>query len=166
MATYLTIPIQNSPTVAVEAAAEIDDVRGKAIGFDANGKGVLATDPSKAVLGIAILTSGDQNRLDGKDGYVASGAQIDVQVQGQGYALVSAAVKAGDALTVDANGCFVTAAEGNFVVATALRAAAANTYAYVQMTMYCGAAAATSYEAAITGPDTKTGETTTGGKQQ
>ena len=75
MATYLTIPIQNSPTVAVLAAAEIEDVRGKAIAFDADGKGVLATDPSKAVLGIAILASGDQNRLDGKDGYVADGGR-------------------------------------------------------------------------------------------
>lgn len=166
MATYLTIPIQNSPTVAVEAAAEIDDVRGKAIGFDANGKGVLATDPSKGALGIAILSAGDQNRLDGKDGHVDAGQQIDVQVNGQGYALVSAEVKAGDALTVDGNGCFVTAAAGNFVVATALRPAAANTYAYVQVTMYCGAAAATTYAAAITGPDTKTGETTTGGSKQ
>ena len=166
MATYLTIPIQNSPTVAVLAATEIEDVRRKAVAFDSDGKGVLATDPSKAVLGIAILTSGDQNRLDGKDGYVASGAQIDVQVQGQGYALVSAAVKAGDALTVDANGCFVTAAEGNFVVATALKPAAANTYAYVQVTKYGAAPSASTYSSAVVGPDTKTGETTTGGSKQ
>ena len=126
---YTATQINTSPTIVAKAGASLDkvDVRGKAIKFDASGDAVLAGAGEVAV-GIAILTNGET---------AVAGEDIDIQVKEIGVALAADVIKAGDELAADANGAVKTAAEGQFVIATALEpAAAAGKYIRVQITKY------------------------------
>lgn len=100
-----TSSINESPVISIEAGAALEDIRGKAIKFDENGKAALAAAGDFAV-GIAIL-SNDEN--------VSVGNDITVQVRAIGYVKAGAAVKTGDTLAPGTNGALVPAASGAFM---------------------------------------------------
>ena len=128
---YTATQINTSPTIVGKAGAAMTapvDVRGKAIKFDAAGDVVVASTAGETVMGIAILTN---------DETVKAGQDIDIQVKEIGVALAGAEIKAGAELAVDATGALKTATAGQFVVATALEAAAAaGKFIRVQITKY------------------------------
>lgn len=128
---YTATQINTSPTIVGKAGAAMTnpvDVRGKAIKFDAAGDVVVASTAGETVMGIAILTN---------DETVKAGQDIDIQVKEIGVALAGATIKAGAELAVDATGALQTATSGQFVVATALEAAAAaGKFIRVQITKY------------------------------
>lgn len=141
MATYMGTGIVDSQTVTFKAAAAVDDVRGRAIALDANGKAVLASDPSKPIIGIAVLCAGADNTLDGKDGAINIGDDVDIQVKDMGYGVAGAAITAGTELTTNASGMLVPAAAGNFIVATALNTVVKSGRVFLQITKYMKGAA-------------------------
>ncbi len=112
-----TSSINESPVTSIEAGAALEGIRGKAIKYDENGKAALAAAGDFAI-GIAII-SNDEN--------VSVGDDITVQVRAIGYIKVGAAVKAGDALTPDANGALIPAVSGAFM-AIAMQEAEAGTF--------------------------------------
>ena len=115
--TYLYASINNSPTVSLKAGAEIDDVRFKAVKYDAEGKAVLASTAGEVFLGIALPTTGDAV------GKVKKGDDLDIQIKDMGMAVAGGAVAAGDPLAVNANAQLVKASAGNFIIGYALEAA-------------------------------------------
>ncbi len=100
-----TSSINESPVIYMEAGAALEDIRGKAIKYDENGKAVLAAAGDFAV-GIAII-SNDEN--------VSVGDGITVQIRAIGLVKTGAAVKAGDALSPGEGGALVPAASGAFI---------------------------------------------------
>lgn len=111
MATCMTENINLSPTRAFEVGGAVNPHT--AVKLDASGK-LVAAAAGDAAIGIALgMTEAGQD----------SGAAT-VQIAGVGYWEAGAAVAAGDLLAADANGCAVKAAEGKFIVAQALGAAA------------------------------------------
>lgn len=125
---YTTTGINTSATIVAPAAAEIEGVIGKAIKFDASGNAVVASAAGEKVAGIAVLTHRD---------VVAAGEDITIQVKEIGKAKVNGAVAKGDELAAAADGTLAVAAEGQFVIATALQAAeAAGQIINVQITKY------------------------------
>ena len=125
---YTTTGINTSATIVAPAGAEITSVIGKAIKFDASGNAVLASTAGEAVMGIAVLTHADK---------VAVGEDITIQVKEIGKAVAGAAIKKGAELAVAADGTLKEAAEGQFVIATALQAATgAGQIINVQITKY------------------------------
>ena len=142
MATFTTSGIQESITITKKAAANIDDVRGRAFTIDSGGNAALATDATKPIIGIGVLSAGANNTLDGKDGAVKTGDDIDLQVKEMGYGMAGAAIAAGAELTTDANGNLIPATGSCYVIATALESAASGAFVFVQITKYRLAAAA------------------------
>lgn len=120
--------INNSATIVDKAASEIADARGKAVKYDESGKLVLASTAGEAVIGIALITTGDP------EGKVLAGEDVDVQIKDIGQVVAGAAIAKGAEVTTDNKGCIVTAAAGNFIIGTALRAASgAGAYIPVQI---------------------------------
>ena len=136
MATYTTSGIQESVTITKPAAADIADVRGRAIALDNNGNAVVASDATKPIIGIGLLTAGASNKLDGTDGAVKAGEDVDIQVTEMGYGKAGAAITAGAQLTTDATGNLIPATATGYVVATALESAASGAFVFVQITKY------------------------------
>lgn len=125
---YTTTVINTSATIVAPAGAEITGVIGKGIKFDASGNAVVASKAGEAVMGIAVLTHADT---------IAKGEDVTIQVKEIGKAVAGGEIAKGDELAVNANGALVKAAEGQFVVATALQAAtAAGHIIDVQITKY------------------------------
>ncbi len=100
-----TSSINESPVRVIEAGAALEDIRGRAIKFDENGKAALAA-AGDFVVGVAIL-SNDEN--------VSAGDDITVQICAGGLVKTGAAVKAGDALAVGDGGALVPTASGAFM---------------------------------------------------
>lgn len=117
--TYLANQINSSPTLFGKAGAVVDDIRFKAVTFNAEGKVILA-EAGKEALGIAIATTGDPV------GKVAIGDQVDIQIKDIGLAMAGGEVKAGASVAIGANGKLVAAASGNFVLGYAITAAKAD----------------------------------------
>jgi len=125
---YTSTAINTSATIVAPAAAKLEACAGKAVKFDANGKVVLANAAGEVVMGIAVLTTAD---------VVAAGEDVDIQIKEIGKAVAGAEIKVGAELAVNASGALVTATDGQFVVATALEAAAAAGHIInVQITKY------------------------------
>jgi hypothetical protein len=115
---YVNTGISTASTIIEKVGAEVAtavDMRGKAVKYDTSGNVVLASTAGESVMGIALLTIDEE---------VKAGSEIDIQIRDNGYAVVGAAVKKGDPLAVDTNGKLVKATDGQFVIATALEAAA------------------------------------------
>jgi hypothetical protein len=142
MATFTTSGIQESITITKKAAAAVDDVRGRAFTIDANGNAALATDATKPIIGIGLLTAGASNSMDGKDGAANKGDDIDLQVKEMGYGMAGAAIAAGAELTTDTHGNLIPATGSSYIVATALESAASGAMVFVQITKYRLAAVA------------------------
>lgn len=122
---YTGTGINTSATI-VEKASVAADFRGKAIKY-AEGKAALAG-AGEVCVGLGLITNAEET---------AAGADVDIQVKEIGLAKAGAEITAGAELTADAKGELVPAAEGNFVIATALEAAAAaGKFIRVQITKY------------------------------
>lgn len=122
---YVTTQINDSSTIAMTAGAAIEDVRCRAVKFDANGNVVLAAAGDKP-LGVGIIT----NVVN-----IPEGGHVDVQYKNIGLVYAGGAFAKGTPLSVDANGCFVAASDAA-VVAVALEAAgAAGVYTRALLTM-------------------------------
>lgn len=130
--TYVTTQINDSSTVSMTAGAAIEDVRCRAVKFDANGNVILAAAGDKP-FGVGIITNGVN---------IPQGGTVDVQYKNIGLVYAGGEFAKGAPLSVDANGCFVTATTGESateVVAVALEAASgAGVYARAVLTMANG----------------------------
>jgi len=114
---YLATSINESPVIVGTAAAAIEDVRGRAVKFNATGQVVLAG-AGDTPLGIAIMTQGDE-------GAIAQGEEFTIQHKDIGYVAAGGEITAGANLAVGADGVFVTASGEAAGVAIALEGAAA-----------------------------------------
>lgn len=124
--TYLATSINESPVIVDKAGADIADVRGKAVKY-ADGKIVLAG-AGEAAIGIGIMTN-DEN--------IKTGADVDIQIKDIGLVCAGAEITKGTELASDANGKFVAATEGKYVVAIALDdALAAGNYIKARLVNY------------------------------
>ena len=124
--TYLATSINESPVITDKAAAEIADVRGKAVAY-ADGKIALAGAGAK-VIGVGIMTNDEK---------IAKDADVDIQVKDIGLVLAGGAITKGAELASDKDGKFVPAASGNYVAAIALEdAAAAGVYIKARLVSY------------------------------
>ena len=112
---FMTTQINPSPTIAEKAGADIEDVRGLLLKYDDNGAVVPAAAGEK-VIGIGIITNSEN---------LKTGDTVDIQVKEMGLVLAGAEFKKGVDLAADADGKAVEAAEGNYVIGTALQAATA-----------------------------------------
>lgn len=128
-------PIVESSTIVCPAAADAADIRGKAIVLNQEGKAALAAGGSAPIVGIALLSAGASNLPEGNGG-VKAGEDVDIQVAAMGYASAGAEIKPGQALTANADGDLVPASAGDYVAATALRAAAKGGKVFCQITKY------------------------------
>lgn len=124
MATYFGTSINESPTIIMEAGEKLENVQGIALAI-ASGK--LAKPSAGAnVIGLSLFTN-DEN--------VEAGGSLTVQVKDIGKWVAGSEIEVGDQLATDANGNAVKATAGQFIVGTALSAAAqAGTIISVQIT--------------------------------
>lgn len=127
--TYFATSINDSAVITEKAGAVLDDVRGKAVKYDAAGNVVLCSTAGEAAIGIGIMTN---------DETTAQGADVDIQVKEMGLVRTGDAVSKGDELTCDANGALVKATTGGqYIIAVALEAAGtAGAYIKAQMVKY------------------------------
>lgn len=124
--TYSTTQINDSTTIALTAGAAIEDVRCRAVKFDANGKVVLAAAGDKP-FGVGIIT----NNVN-----IQTGQDVDVQYKNIGLVYAGGVFAKGAVLAVDANGCFVAASGNAAAAAVALEAAGgAGVYVRALLTM-------------------------------
>ncbi len=119
--------INESSTINIKSAADVADVRGKAIKFDENGNAVVASTAGEVILGIALITTGDP------DGKINTGDGVDIQIKDCGIAISGGTITAGAALAVDANGKLVTATDGDFVIGYALASAETDDFVSIQI---------------------------------
>jgi len=112
---YYGTVINDSPTVAGEAAAALTSAEYLAAKFDSDGKIVVCSTAGELPLGL----------LGAEEGTKAAGDTVSVQIKECGLWKVGAAVAAGAALATNAAGKAVTAASGQFILAIALKAATA-----------------------------------------
>lgn len=125
--TYLTTGINESYTLIGVSAVDVKDARGRGFKFDANGYLALAG-AGDTVIGVGIMTAG------GEGGAVKADEDITVQVKGMGRVYLAADVNAGDQLTTDANGSFVTVSAGAPVLGIATKAGAQDTLGFMLFT--------------------------------
>ena len=132
---YIGTQINQSPTITEKAGANIDDARGKIVKYDASGNVVLAAAGDVAV-GITIMEDGANDITGAESGKVVSGEDVTVQIKDIGLVKAGGEIKKGAEIASDANGCAVTATDGNFVVGTAKTAAAAGEYCHIIINKY------------------------------
>lgn len=112
MATYFGTSINESPTIVMEAGAEIENAQGIALAIS-NGKVGLPAAGTN-VIGLSLFTN---------DEVIKAGDDVNIQVKDIGKWIAGEEIAAGDELTTDANGKAVKAAEGDFITAIALSSA-------------------------------------------
>ncbi len=112
---YITSSVNESPVLSYEAGELLEDVRGRAVKFDANGKIVLAKAGDCAV-GVGILSNETE---------IEEGGSVDVQLSAIGLVKAGAEVKAGDRLKPDDDGALIPAGDGFSYIGTALQNASA-----------------------------------------
>ncbi|WOC33473.1 MULTISPECIES: hypothetical protein [Caproicibacterium] len=138
MATYMGTGVSDTQTITLKAAADVTDIRGLAIVVDSAGKAAVAAAAAAPIVGIALLCSGASNTLDGKDGAIKAGEDVDILIKDCGYAIAGAAIITGAELTATTDGKVfpLDAATGGYVVGTALESANAGERVFVQITKY------------------------------
>lgn len=123
MATYFGTSINESPTIVLEAGAEIKNAQGIALAIT-DGKAALPAAGAN-VIGLSLFTN---------DETIAAGDDVDIQVKDIGKWIAGEAIAVGDELATDAAGKAVKATSGAFIVAVALSAAdEAGTVVQVQL---------------------------------
>lgn len=121
--TVIGTAINESPTISIAAAAAIEGARCTAVVLGEGG--VQHPTAGANVFGL-IVPSVDEN--------VAKDARVDVQIKDIGMWKAGEALKQGDILATDADGCAVKATAGAHIVAVAIKDSAAGSYASVQIT--------------------------------
>lgn len=111
---FMTHPIDPSPTIRGVAGADIKNPALLAVKFDDDGKLVLPAAGSP-IIGIVVADTDS----------VKTGDPLHVQIKDITYWQAGAAIKAGNMLKTDATGKCIPAATGEAVNAIALEAAAA-----------------------------------------
>lgn len=124
---FMTTQINNSPTISVPAGAAIADVRGVMVKYDATGAIVPASVAGEAVIGMGIITNGEN---------IPKGADVDIQIKDIGLVEAGAAIAAGDEIATNAAGKAVKATDGQFVLGFAKEAAAAGDLFFVAIAKY------------------------------
>lgn len=127
MKQYMTNAINTSPTRVGIAAAVIETAGGKAVKFDTNGEIVICSTKGEKPIGIITIDN---------DTKVAIGDDVTYQIFGVGVAVIGEAIKAGDELTVNADGALVKAAANDFVCAVALKECTKDALGTVEMVNY------------------------------
>lgn len=112
---YLGTSINQSPTIVGKLDTDYQDLRGRAMKYDDNGNLTTAKAATDTVIGLAIMNNDKDNLKAGED--------VHVQIKDIGHAIIGAAVKVGQELTVDSSGRLIPAATGNKVCAIAMSAA-------------------------------------------
>lgn len=107
---YFGLGINQSATISMEAAADIENARFLAVKFDEDGKAAVCGSGENAI-GLLLVENDEK---------VLKGSAITVQVKDMGRWIASTEIKAGDELTSDAEGKAVVAESGNFITAIAL----------------------------------------------
>lgn len=127
MKQYMSSGINSSPTIAVPAAADMQEIGGKAAKYDADGNLVICGTAGEQAIGIVTIDN---------DAEIKKGDIVTVQIKDMGLAALGVSVKAGDELTTDASGKFVKAADGQYVRAIAKTTGAENTCVSVILCNY------------------------------
>jgi len=126
--TYLTSQINESPTITEKAGAKIaSDARGLFVKYDENGNVIPASTEGEKVIGVTIITNSEA---------IEAGQDVDIQVKEIGLARAGAAIKKGDEVMAGADGKAAVATAGKFVVGTALEAAEAGQFFYMQVSKF------------------------------
>lgn len=133
---YNGVQINQTPTIAENAGAEILDCRNRIMKYDSNGNVVLATAGTDLPVGIAIIEAGYNDITGATSGKVAAGEQVDILIKDIGVVLAGGTIKKGQEVAAGANGAAVVAASGNYVLGIALDNAAADEYVSVQIAKY------------------------------
>lgn len=113
---YIGTAMNESPVLAGEAGAALQNAAMLAVKLDADGALVLAG-AGEPALGVLLPDTEEQ---------AAKGDQVTVQVKDIGLWMAGAAVKAGELLASDAAGKAVPATAGAFILAQALETADAD----------------------------------------
>lgn len=113
MATFFGTVINESPTIAMKAGAEIKNAQGKAVMISSDA--VIQATAGANAIGLVPMSE-DEN--------IAAGADVTVQIKDISAWKAGDKIKVGDELTSDANGFATPAKSGNFITAIALTAAA------------------------------------------
>ena len=77
---YNGVQINQTPTIAEKAGAEILDCRNRIMKYDTNGNVVLATAGTDLPIGIALIEAGYNDITGITSGKVAVGDQVDILV--------------------------------------------------------------------------------------
>lgn len=118
---YMNASINPSATIIAEPAQLIQNAAHTFVKFDANGKFVRAA-AGDAAMGVVIGLVEDADE------------QYSVQVKDIGLVRAAAAVKAGDALAVGADGKAAKATTGQFIMGYCIRGGAAEALVEIQLT--------------------------------
>lgn len=102
---YFGASINEQPVLAELAGAQIESGAGKAVKYDTDGNVVLAG-ADEAICGVLIMQTEET---------VLAGDIVTVQFKDIGIVAAGGEIKKGDALSVDANGAFVKASDGEAV---------------------------------------------------
>ena len=132
---YIGTQINQSPTIVEKAGEDITDARGKIVKYDASSNVVLATAGAVAI-SITIMEDGANDITGAESGKVASGEDVTVQIKDIGLVKAGGTIAKGAELASDANGCAVTAADGDFVIGTARTKAASGEYCHIIINKY------------------------------
>lgn len=111
---YFGATINESSTIAAKAGAELRDAVFLGVKYNEKGEAVLCG-KGEAAIGVVLPET---------PAAAAAGDDITVQIKNIGYGRAGGAVSAGAKVAVDADGKFVTAAAGDFIVGIAMSAAA------------------------------------------
>ena len=128
--------INATQTIVRPVATEINDARNLIIAYDDNGKFVVASDPNKMPVGVAIIEAGINDVSGVEAGKVPAGEDLTVQIKDIGYVLAGAEIKEGQEVTTDANGKAAVATTGNYVLGIALNSVVTGGYCEIQFAKY------------------------------
>lgn len=112
MPTYFGTTINQSPTITLEAGADIERAQGKAVKI-VDGRAVAATAGANAI-GVIPLS---------EDETIKKGSDVTIQIKDIGAWVAGGEIAVGDELTSDENGFAVKATTGKFITAIAMMAA-------------------------------------------
>lgn len=128
--------INATQTIVRPAGVEIEDARNLLMAYDENANFVVASDPTKPIVGIAILEAGINDISGVESGKVPAGEDLTVQIKDIGFVIAGAEIKEGQEVTTDNKGMAAVATTGNYVLGMALNSVSAGGYCEVQIMKY------------------------------
>lgn len=135
--------INNSPTIAERAGADITDCRNRIMKYNENGDVILATVGTDIPVGVALIEAGCNDVSGAESGKLVAGDQVDLLIKDIGYVIAGAEIKKGQEIAAMSGGAASVAKAGDFVLGIALNSVKKDGYCRVQILKYQKAAAAT-----------------------